>query len=64
MGEAIPDVARRRLPNRRPQELINFEHDGRCYTAEGEGGWPHLSQKRPVSHHPCGATKSALHGRD
>jgi hypothetical protein len=33
MGEAIPDVVRRSLPNRRPQELINFEHDGRCYTA-------------------------------
>jgi hypothetical protein len=33
MGEAIPHTIRRRLPNRRPQELIDFEHEGRRYTA-------------------------------
>jgi hypothetical protein len=33
MGEAIPHTVRRRLPNRRPQELIDFEHEGRRYTA-------------------------------
>lgn len=33
MSEAAPRTARRRLPNRRPHELIDFEHEGRCYTA-------------------------------
>jgi hypothetical protein len=32
MSEAIPHTARRRLPNRRAHELIEFEHDGRRYT--------------------------------
>jgi DNA-binding IclR family transcriptional regulator len=33
MSEAIPRAALRRLPNRRPHELIDFEHEGRRYTA-------------------------------
>jgi hypothetical protein len=33
MSEAAPHTTRRRLPNRRPQELIDFEHEGRRYTA-------------------------------
>jgi hypothetical protein len=33
MSEAPPPAARRRLPNRREHELIDFEHEGRRYTA-------------------------------
>jgi hypothetical protein len=33
MSEAIPRTALRRLPNRRPHELIDFEREGRRYTA-------------------------------
>jgi ribonucleoside-diphosphate reductase alpha chain len=33
MGETIPHNARRRLPNRLSQESIDFEHEGRRYTA-------------------------------
>jgi DNA-binding IclR family transcriptional regulator len=33
MSEAIPHTDRRRLPNRRAHELIDFEHEGSRYTA-------------------------------
>jgi hypothetical protein len=33
MSEAAPRAALRRLPNRRPHELIDFEREGRRYTA-------------------------------